>query len=159
MLRTVCQPDGWSLGPALAAGLTLRFYPSFQVCQSLPAYRRRVASETPELDRWGIHVMASETAGREVTLGDSHQYNNHIDIFNREEIDNAILACLRSFLSLPNPAIAQRWYGVYAKHPEKPYVRFQPEPGVTVVVAPGGAGMTLSFGLAASTCNHEFIHA
>jgi FAD dependent oxidoreductase TIGR03364 len=26
MMRTVPQPDGWSLGPALAAGLTLRFY-------------------------------------------------------------------------------------------------------------------------------------
>src|SRR5262249_49129830 len=29
MLRTEPQPEGWRLGPALAAGLTLRFYPTF----------------------------------------------------------------------------------------------------------------------------------
>jgi len=32
MLRTAPQPQGWQLGPSLAAGLTLRFYPSFSIC-------------------------------------------------------------------------------------------------------------------------------
>ncbi|MEZ5356764.1 MAG: TIGR03364 family FAD-dependent oxidoreductase [Bryobacteraceae bacterium] len=153
MMRTQPQPDGWGLGPALAAGLTLRFYPSFRICESLAAYRERVASETPHYERWGIHVMASQTPGREVTIGDSHEYGNHVDIFNRDEIDSAILHYLRGFLRLPNERIAQRWYGVYAKHTEKPFVRFEPEAGVTVVTALGGAGMTLSFGLAEDTWN------
>ena len=42
MLRTDPQPDGWRMGPALAAGLTLRFYPSFRVCHTLPALERRI---------------------------------------------------------------------------------------------------------------------
>lgn len=151
MLRTKPQPENWSLGPALAGGLTLRFYPSFRICPSLEAFRRRVATESPEMDRWEIHVMASQTPEREITIGDSHEYGNHVDIFNREEIDTAILAYLRTFLRLPVEEIAQRWYGVYTKHPERPFVRFQPAPGVTVVTALGGAGMTLSFGLAADT--------
>ncbi|MFN7919695.1 MAG: TIGR03364 family FAD-dependent oxidoreductase [Bryobacteraceae bacterium] len=151
MMRTAPQPEGWTLGPAIAGGLTLRFYPSFRICSSLEAFRRRVAAEMPELDRWEIHVMASQTPEREVTIGDSHEYGNHVDIFNREEIDRAILGYLRTFLRLPVETISQRWYGVYAKHPEKPFVRFHPAPGVTVVTALGGAGMTLSFGLAADT--------
>lgn len=151
MLRTAPQPEGFALGPALAAGLTLRFYPSFRICSTLEAYRRRVADESPFFDRWGIHVMVSQTPEREVTIGDSHEYGNHVDIFNREAIDAAILAYLRTFARLPVDAIAQRWYGVYGKHAGKPFVRFDPEPGVTVVTGLGGAGMTLSFGLAADT--------
>jgi FAD dependent oxidoreductase TIGR03364 len=32
MMRTAPQKNGWQLGPALAAGLTLRFYPAFEIC-------------------------------------------------------------------------------------------------------------------------------
>ncbi len=151
MMRTVPQPDGWQLGPALAGGLTLRFYPSFQLCSTLAALSRRVGTESPQFDKWGIHVMASQTPELEITIGDSHEYGNEVDIFNREEIDGLIIGYLRSFLKLPVETIAQRWYGVYAKHPDQPFVRFEPSPGVTVVTALGGAGMTLSFGLGADT--------
>jgi FAD dependent oxidoreductase TIGR03364 len=150
MLRTVPQPGDWQLGPALAGGLTLRFYPSFRICSTLESLARRIATETPEYERWGIHVMASENVNREVTIGDSHEYGAQPDIFNKEEIDKAIVAYLNTFLALPDPTIAQRWYGGYAKHPSKPFVRFDAEPGVTVVTGLGGAGMTLSFGLAAT---------
>jgi D-hydroxyproline dehydrogenase subunit beta len=62
---------------------------------------------------------------------------------------------LNSFARVPDFAVAERWYGVYAKHPEKPYLRFHPEDGVEVVTGLGGAGMTLSFGVAAETFNHS----
>lgn len=151
MLRTAPQPAGWQLGPSLAGGLTMRFYPSFGMCPSLPALRRRIAAEMPEYDRWQIHVMASQTADGAVTLGDSHEYGLAVDIFNRTEIDDLILKYARGFLQLPEPAIAQRWYGVYAKHPEQPLVRIAPAPRVQVVTAAGGSGMTLSFGIAEET--------
>jgi hypothetical protein len=86
MLRTYPQPHGWLLGPALAAGLTLRFYPTFNVCTTLPALRRRIAEETPEYDRWHIHGLVSQTADGELTLGDSHEYGTLVDIFNKAVI-------------------------------------------------------------------------
>jgi FAD dependent oxidoreductase TIGR03364 len=151
MLRTQPQPDNWKLGPSLAAGLTLRFYPAFSVCTTLPALKRRIAEETPEYDQWGIHGLVSQTAAGELTLGDSHEYGLAVDIFNKEEIDGLILRYIGGFLCAPSMTIAQRWYGVYAKHPEKPYLSFEAAPGVRIVTSPGGSGMTLSFGVAEQT--------
>ncbi len=151
MLRTNIQPDGWQLGPALAGGLTFRFYPSFRVCASLPALRERIASTMPEYDQFGIHTMVSQTTPGELTLGDSHDYGMSPSPFNSEQVDSLILDHLSSFIHVPDLNVAERWYGVYAKHPEKPFVRFSPQDGVEVVTGLGGAGMTLSFGVAAET--------
>ncbi len=160
MMRTAPQPDGWQLGPSLAAGLTLRFYPAFQVCATLPALSRRIAEETPEYDRWGIHALVSQTADGALTLGDSHEYSLAVDIFNKQEIDDSILHYTRQFLRAPDLTIAERWYGVYAKHPEKPLVVMQPQDGVRIVASPGGSGMTLSFGVAEQSMHDlGLIHA
>lgn len=153
MLRTESQPDGWKLGPALAAGLTLRFYSSFRICKSLAALSERIAMETPEYERWGIHGLVSQTAAGELTLGDSHEYGLCVDIFNKEEVDELILRYISGFLRAPSMRIAQRWHGVYAKHPDRAYLSLEPAPGVRIVTSPGGAGMTLSFGVAQQTMN------
>ncbi len=151
MMRTAAQPRGWQLGPSLAAGLTLRFYKAFEMCTTLPALARRIAQETPEFDRWGIHALVSQTADGALTLGDSHEYGLAVDIFNKQEIDDLIFAYTRRFLRAPELTIAERWYGVYAKHPDKPYVVMRPEERVRIVGSPGGSGMTLSFGVAAES--------
>ena len=56
MLRTEPQPGGWRLGPALAAGLTLRFYPAFSVCSTLSALKERIAAESPGGFWRGVNV-------------------------------------------------------------------------------------------------------
>jgi len=150
MMRTAPQPDGWKLGPALAAGLTLRFYPAFRICSTLGALERRIEEETPEYNRWGIHVMVSETALNEMTLGDSHEYDLALEAFDKPEIDELVLDYLRRFARFPNPAIAQRWHGVYANHSSKRTLEIEPEPGVRIAMVTGGKGMTLSFGYAES---------
>jgi FAD dependent oxidoreductase TIGR03364 len=151
MMRTGPQPDQWQLGPSLASGLTLRFYKSFAICKTLPALRARIAAEKPEYDHWAIHVLVSQTADGAVTLGDSHEYGLHVDIFNKSLLDDLILREAATLLRIPSWAIAERWHGVYALHPERPFFEATPVPGVRIVTAPGGSGMTLSFGLAERT--------
>jgi D-hydroxyproline dehydrogenase subunit beta len=101
MLRTVPQPGHWRLGPALAAGLTLRFYSSFAVCSTLGSLKQRIAEEMPDYDRWEIHGLVSQTTQGELTVGDSHEYGLAVDIFNKEEVDRLILRYISSFLAAP----------------------------------------------------------
>jgi len=151
MMRTDPQPDTWQLGPALAAGLTLRFYKAFAMCATLPRLQARVAAEKPEYERWGIHVLASQTGDGAITLGDSHEYGLDVGVFDRTVIDDLILSEARTFLKLPCWHIAERWHGVYSLDPARPFFEAEPAPGVRIVTAPGGSGMTLSFGLADRT--------
>jgi FAD dependent oxidoreductase TIGR03364 len=148
MLRTAPQPDDWRLGPMLAGGLTLRHYTAFKECQSLATYARRITAEHPEFDDWGIHVMASQNGRGEITIGDSHEYGWSIDPFDKPEIDRWILDYLQTFLAAPSLHIAQRWHGIYAKHPDRADFIADPAPGVKIVNGVSGAGMTTAFGLA-----------
>jgi FAD dependent oxidoreductase TIGR03364 len=148
MMRTAAQPDGWRLGPHLAGGLTLCHYAAFRRCSSLAALRRRVEEEMPAYVRYGIHVMASQNQLGQVVLGDSHEYDEAATSFDSAEIEALILEYLRGMVRLPDASVAARWNGVYAKHPTLPFVEAEPQPGVTVIAALGGAGMTLSFGQA-----------
>ncbi len=59
------------------------------------------------------------------------------------------------FLDAPGLRIASRWHGTYAKHPTEPYLIDHPAAGVTLITGLGGAGMTLSFGLAEQVVARE----
>jgi FAD dependent oxidoreductase TIGR03364 len=149
MLRTVAQPPGWSLGPALCAGLTLTHYDSFRHCPGLTALKARVQAEFPFHVAHGVHVLLSENSRRELTIGDSHHYGLTPEPFDREDINAAILGYLRTFAVAPTLTIAERWHGVYPKLTDggSEFIA-SPAPGVTIVNGLGGAGMTQSFGLA-----------
>ena len=151
MMRTVAQPQGWALGPALAFGLTFQHYPTFQVCPSRSALKERVRRETPELARFGIHVMVSENARGELTIGDSHEYGLEVDTFDKPVINRLILDYARQYLRVPALEIKESWHGVYAKHSERTYVVAAPVDGVRIVTVSSGSGMTLSFGIAQET--------
>lgn len=148
MLRAASQPDYQGLAPHIASGLTLRHYKSFEACPSLASLKQRIADDSPELDQYGIHVMASQFPNGEVVLGDSHEYGNEISPFDKSEIDELMLRELRNVIQLSDWTIIERWHGIYAKHPSEIVVDQEIKEGIRAFVGPGGAGMTLSFGLA-----------
>lgn len=151
MMRSQPYGDQFRVGTLLAAGLTLRHYTSFARCPTLPALVRRLDAELPEYHRFGIHVLVAQNQRGELVLGDSHEYGDAIEPFDKPYIDELILAYLRTFLTIPELTIAARWHGIYVKHPTEPYVSARPMPETLAVTGVGGAGMTLSFGLAEQT--------
>ncbi len=149
MMRTSSYGGRFRLGPMLAGGLTLRHYKNFQACPMLATVKQRVARENPAFDRFGVHVMASQNGQGELVLGDSHEYDADIEPFDKPEIDTLILDYLRTFLNVARPEDR----GPLARHlcqapARRLLYRRQPAPGVTAITGVGGAGMTLSFGLA-----------
>jgi FAD dependent oxidoreductase TIGR03364 len=158
MLALRAPAGGWRIGPHLAGGLTLRHYEAFAGCGSLPALRARIARDTPELDRFGIHVMAAQLDSGAIIVGDSHEYDDAIEPFDREEIDDLILRELRRILALPDWSIVERWHGCYGAVRRADGCRVALEtdlrPGVHVCTGTGGAGMTLAFGIAERAWDH-----
>src|SRR5262249_36646781 len=97
MMRSQPYPRQGRIGPMLAAGLTLGHYKSFQHCVSLPPLQERFARELPTYGRYGIHVMVSQNGSGELTIGDSHEYGDAIQPFDKPEIDALILDYLHRF--------------------------------------------------------------
>jgi FAD dependent oxidoreductase TIGR03364 len=149
MMRLAAQPAEWRIGPALCGGLSLIHYNSFKAAPSLPGLRRRYADEMADYLQWGIHVMVSQNGRGELTVGDSHEYGLTHDPFEREFINRMILEYLRKFAQFRDWSVIENWNGVYAKLTDGDAdLFFSPEPYVYIINGVGGAGMTLSFGLA-----------
>lgn len=155
MMRTGRQKD-WELGPSLCAGLTLAHYDCFKPCGTLKALKERFAREMSFCVEHGIHVLLSQTALGELTIGDSHHYGLTLDPFNRADVDATILDYLKMFAQPPSFEIAERWDGSYPKLPGKTEFVADAAPGVKIVTGLGGAGMTLSFGLAEEIVSGTF---
>jgi len=136
------------LGPTLCAGLTLRHYAAFGKCPSLKKLDARYDLESEDYKEHGIHVLLAQNEAGEFIIGDSHHYSKTVEPFDTEDVNDIILKYLRSFADLGNIRITERWHGVYPKVKENISLVIEPEPGVTIVNGLGGAGMTLSFGLA-----------
>lgn len=149
MMRMTAQPNDWRIGPSLCGGLSLIHYNSFKKASSLKALQERYEAEYPDHIRWGIHVMVSQNQAGELTIGDSHEYGTTHEPFDRVAINQLILSYLNKMAAFMDETIIESWNGIYPKltNGETELV-LSPENGVTIINGLGGAGMTLSFGLA-----------
>jgi glycine/D-amino acid oxidase-like deaminating enzyme len=149
MMRINAQPGNWRIGPALCGGLSLVHYKSFEAAESLGALKKLYQQTMPDYLKWGIHVMVSQNGVGELTIGDSHEYGKTLDPFDQQFINDMILDYLKKFAQFRDWTIKESWNGTYAKMQDGSTELFlNPEEGVYLLNGLGGAGMTLSFGLA-----------
>jgi FAD dependent oxidoreductase TIGR03364 len=147
MMKSIPYPS-FTLKAILSGGLTLRHYKSFSHCISLKKVKKRIAEELPEFDKYGIHVIITQNNLGELIIGDSHEYGDEIDVFNKQLINEYILNYLKTFFKLNKPIqIQQTWNGMYMKHLDKSYVLEKPQKNITILNGLGGNGMTLSLAL------------
>ena len=149
MMRLIAQENNFRIGPALCAGLSLTHYKSFEVAPSLKELKKLYAETMPNHLKWGIHVMVSQNETGELTIGDSHEYGLVFDPFDKQFINQLITDYLKTFALFKDWKLIQSWHGIYPKRTngETEFV-YHPQNGVTILNGIGGAGMTLSFGLA-----------
>ncbi len=154
MMRLIMQPDSWRIGPSLCGGLSLIHYKGFEIASSLPQLKKHYETTMPDYIKWGIHVMVSQNAEGELTIGDSHEYSVAHDPFDKQYINQLIINYLKQFALFKDWRIIQSWHGIYPKltNGQTEFI-YSPEQGVTIVNGLGGAGMTLSFGLAEEVMN------
>ncbi|HLL44912.1 MAG TPA: TIGR03364 family FAD-dependent oxidoreductase [Segetibacter sp.] len=155
MMRFVLQ-NNWRIGPSLCGGLSLIHYKAFEVAPSLAKLKSYYQQNMPDYLKWGIHVMVSQNAEGELTIGDSHEYALVHDPFNKQFINQLILDYLKQFARFKNWQLLQSWNGIYPKitNGKNDFI-YNPEEGVTIVNGLGGAGMTLAFGLAEEVLNGQ----
>lgn len=135
--------------PPICAGLTFLHYPSFEKLEGIRQYKEFCGMRYPKLLEYGIHLLVSQNEQHCLTIGDSHAYGRNLDPFRLESVDDAMLEYFHEVFDLPGLKIQQRWNGTYAKLTNgRNYLLEEPEPGVWIFNGPGGAGMTLSFGMA-----------
>lgn len=153
MMRLEPPAASQRIGPSICGALSLVHYSSFKAAPSLSRLNNRYRKDMEEYLEHGIHVMVSQNHAGELTVGDSHEYSHNPDPFDRHYINQLILDYLRTITRFNCDHVLETWNGVYAKMTNgDTELILEPEQNVTVVNGLGGAGMTLSFGLAEELC-------
>ena len=154
MMRLENQPDQWRIGPSLCGGLSLIHYKSFGTVPSCEKLKALYQASMPEYLKWGIHVMVSQNGMGELTVGDSHEYGMAPDPFDRDFINQMVLDYLKTFARFRSNRVKETWNGVYPVMTNgATELILRPSPNTYIINGLGGAGMTLSFGLAEEICN------
>jgi FAD dependent oxidoreductase TIGR03364 len=145
MMQTA--PLGERLTTSLADGDSLRYYPAFRV----PA----LAALPPQAEvaaRHHMQLLISQRASGELTVGDTHAYDEPFDFATDEAPYDHLRARAESILGRPLPPVVRRWTGAYSQCTDESIChRRQVALGVWVVTGPGGRGMTLSPAIAEQT--------
>lgn len=154
MMRFKHKDPNFQLGASICGGLSLLHYKSFRASAALTKLRLKLEAELPEYFKYGIHVMVSQNAQGELTVGDSHEYALDFDPFDKIEINTMILDYLKNLIHIDQWDMIQSWNGTYPIMTNGAADLFiKPEEGVYILNGIGGHGMTMSFGFAEEMIN------
>lgn len=145
MMQT--EPLGARLTTSIADGDSLRYYPAFAVPEAAA-----LPPQAPVGAAWRAQLLISQRSGGELTVGDTHVYDEPYDFAVEDEPYEHLRVRAESILGAALPPVQRRWAGVYSQATDGSVcVRVTPAPGLVVVTGPGGRGMTLSPAIAAET--------
>jgi len=146
MLQTAPPPE--PLTTMLADADSLRYYPGFAV----PA-RDRLHAPAPVVERHAMQLLCAQRLSGELTLGDTHDYDEPFDVDLHDDPEQHLLEQLGRILGRPAPPVRRRWSGVYSQstEPDRIWHHEQIGPALAVVTGPGGRGMTLAPAIAEHT--------
>ncbi|CAN5239255.1 TIGR03364 family FAD-dependent oxidoreductase [soil metagenome] len=144
MLRLAAP--GWRLPAPVMADLSMVRYLGYADLPEAAALRTRLEAEESEALRFGIHLIAVQSADGSLVVGDSHDYAPTPDPFSAEAIDAEMLRQYEAVLGTA-PRVTERWTGTYASADGHSIVR-TPTDGVTLTVVTSGTGASTSFALA-----------
>jgi FAD dependent oxidoreductase TIGR03364 len=152
MMRFAPAESDWRIGTSICGGLSLIHYHSFKAAASLQKLKNRYNAEMSEYLDNGIHVMVSQNQSGELTVGDTHEYANTFEPFDKTQLNNQVLAYLKTFAMSADWKMVQSWHGIYPKMTNSATeLVLHPSSEVFIINGLGGNGMTLSFGLAEET--------
>ncbi|QWT24426.1 TIGR03364 family FAD-dependent oxidoreductase [Subtercola sp. PAMC28395] len=144
-------PRALRIGPAVLTGTSMLRYPAFTDMDAAAALGAAVAADDPELVAIGANVMFTQRPDGTIIVGDSHRYDVTMDPFQREQTTELLVARICEILEVDDARVLERWQGIYASSPQRPYLVTDVTPWVTAAVITSGVGMTVSFGVAART--------
>lgn len=155
MMRFKHKDPNFNIGASICGGLSLLHYKSFSASSVLPALKTKIETELPDYLKYGIHVMVSQNAKGELTVGDSHEYGLDFDPFDNIFINKMIIDYLKNMIDIDQWEMIQSWNGIYPTMTNGATDLFlNPEPGVFILNGIGGHGMTMSFGFAEEMIQH-----
>ena len=149
MMQTA--PLAERLTTAVANGESLRYYPAYD----LPG-RPQLPPVPPVAERTRAQLLLVQRADGALTIGDTHEYAEPFAFDVDEDAYDHLRARAEALLGAAIPRIQRRWAGVYSEVDplvagHALYHRSEVEPGVVLVTAPGGRGMTCAPAIAEET--------
>ena len=142
-------------GPVLTGWSLLR-YGAFAELPAATLLGERLRREYPMLAELDLNQMYTQLPDGSLIVGDTHYRGASVSPFQDETAFEQLLQLTGELFGVPRPRVLERWQGVYASG-RNDFLIDEPEPGVHLVAATTGIGMTTGLGLAehviASVCD------
>ncbi|MFD5865006.1 TIGR03364 family FAD-dependent oxidoreductase [Agromyces sp. NPDC127015] len=135
------------LAAPLLTGWSLVRYGAFAATDAATRLRARLHAERPDLAALDLNQMYTQLPDGSLIVGDTHYRGESIEPFQGEAAFEALLEVTAELFGTGRPRVIERWQGVYASAPDEFLVE-RVEPGVHLVAATTGIGMTCGLGLA-----------
>lgn len=149
MMR-VTAPLPRALDAPLLTGWSMLRYGRFGAFAETAALREQLHGERPDLAALDLNQMYTQLPDGSLIVGDSHDRAIQPGPFQPEAAFDAFLAEAAALFDVDRFHVRERWQGVYASAASD-FLIEEPEPGLHVIAATTGIGMTTGLGLAERT--------